>query len=171
MKLMIIGHGRHGKDTAAEMICELTGLSFISSSVAVAEAIFTELNRRLEFPYMDFIESYGDRHNHRMLWKELISKYNEADKANLCKLILKHSDIYVGMRCPLEFKASRKLVDHVIWVDASERQPVDPSMGIQFDSQTMYRLDNNGTTADLIHNIMDLVSGLKLCDYDHKLFS
>lgn len=96
-KLLIIGHGRHGKDTVAKMIGDLTGMSFKSSSEMAAQIfIYDELKGK--YGYKSFVECFEDRHNHRQEWYELIRDYNNPDKAKLAKEILKYNDMYVGMR-------------------------------------------------------------------------
>lgn len=148
-KLLIIGHGRHGKDTVAEMISEEYGLSFISSSRAALDAIWPALDVATEYKYEDKEAAFNDRASCRDLWKELITLYNTPDKSALCKLIISKNDIYVGMRCDKEFEASQELFDYVLWVDASQRHPEEPSMKIKCDPQNMIWIDNNGSLDDL----------------------
>jgi hypothetical protein len=155
-KLLILGHGRHGKDTVAELIAEKFGLTFNSSSRAALDAIWPALDVATEYKYYDKEEAFSDRSNCRELWKELITLYNTPDKASLCKLILSQCDMYVGMRCDLEYEASRELFDHVIWVDASDRYPKEPSMKIKCDHQSMIWVDNNGTLDDLTNEVQYL---------------
>jgi len=100
-KLLIIGHMRHGKDTVAAMIEEFTGMSFKSSSEMAAEIfIYDELKDK--YGYSSFLECFEDRMNHRAEWHDLIKNYNVPDKARLAKEILKHNDMYVGMRSQAE---------------------------------------------------------------------
>lgn len=148
MKILILGHGRHGKDTVADMISEMYGYTFESSSMAAAEiAIFPTLAPK--YGYKTVEECFEDRVNHRQEWKELITAYNTPDKSRLCREIIAGRDGYVGMRCPLEYEATRRLFDVVLWVDASERLPDDPTMDIEYCDYWMYRIDNNGSLADL----------------------
>ena len=43
-KLLVIGHGRHGKDTVSEILCQDFKLSFISSSMfACKKFIYNDL--------------------------------------------------------------------------------------------------------------------------------
>ena len=141
MKVIILGHGRHGKDTVAEILRELTGMTFISSSWAAAEkAVLPVLCPK--YGYRSVLECFEDRANHREEWRQLITDYNTPDTGKLCREILEASDCYVGMRCPIEFEQTRQLFDYVIWVDASQRIQRDPSMGIERDDN-MIVLDNN----------------------------
>lgn len=157
MKLLILGHGRHGKDTVAEILNRRYGLSFTCSSDAGLTKIF---------PALKYIKGYeteeqakADKFNNRLLWKELICLLNAFDKTALLKHILSMSDIYVGMRCKFEYEETikQKLVDRVIWVDASSRSPVDPSLTIDFDPSTMYYLDNNGDKEELEKNVSNMI--------------
>lgn len=151
MKLLILGHGEHGKDTVAAMLREMIGLTFRSSSEAACEiAVFPYLSEI--YGYEKWQECYADRRNHREEWRHLITEYNTPDKAKLCREIIATNDCYVGMRCPLEYAASKPLFDAIIWVDASNRKPIDPSMGIQPDTSMLW-VDNNGALTDLRYNV------------------
>jgi hypothetical protein len=147
MKILILGHGRHGKDTLAEMLRDAVGLKFRSSSEAAAEkAVYPSLKDK--YGYQTLEECYADRANHREEWRQLITDYNTPDKGKLCREILETSDCYVGMRCPLEYAATRDLFDVIFWVDAMRRAPPDPSMGIALNWE-MSLIDNGGTLAQL----------------------
>lgn len=147
MKLMILGMGRHGKDSVAEILRDKAGITFRSSSDAACEkAVFPWLSQ--VFGYETIAECYADRANHRQEWKRLITAYNTPDKGKLCREILAESDCYVGMRCPEEFAAVRHMFDLVLWVDAHKRMPADPTMLIKQEPD-MVLIDNNGSEADL----------------------
>lgn len=143
MKILILGHGRHGKDTAADIISSITGLVHGSSSRVALDAIW---------PCLNLIKKYDDKETafecrnatfeNRMLWKELISLYNTPDKSALCRLILERNDIYVGMRCDKEYEVCKDLFDHVFWIDAVDRHPEEPSMLIKYTPDMLY-IDNN----------------------------
>lgn len=153
MKILILGHGDHGKDEVAKLIQKFTGLTFTSSSMAAAEkTVFPVL--RDKYGYRNVEECFNDRRNHRAEWKQLISDYNTPRKDRLIEEVLKESDMYVGIRCPLEFAAGRHRFDLIVWVDASERKPSDPSMGIKYEPRKMFRVDNNGTKGELYNDIM-----------------
>jgi hypothetical protein len=160
MKILILGHGRHGKDTVAEMLHDLCGLTFQSSSWFAAEkAVFPYLAPM--YGYDTVQECYDDRAKHREEWRQLITDYNPPeDKGKLCRELIATSDCYVGMRCPLEYAAVRKLFALVLWVDASERLPPDPSMGIERDD-SMIVLDNNGHLSTLRRRAAGIAHVLK----------
>lgn len=148
MKLLILGHARHAKDTAALHLFRAHGITFRSSSEFLAETVIRPALAARGLRYRDAATCYADRVNHRALWRELIEDYNRDDPARLAKAILAEADCYVGMRMSREFWASRALFDAVLWIDASGRglPPEDASsMDIAFDPAWMIRIDNGGT--------------------------
>lgn len=100
-RILIIGHARHGKDTAAEILKELYDYTFESSSVAAAR-IFLYEKLKSKYGYGNFYECFEDRHNRRAEWHDEICAYNARDKARLARDILQTSDMYVGMRSDAE---------------------------------------------------------------------
>lgn len=116
-KICILGHGRHGKDTVAELISNITGFKFKSSSEMAAMLFIYDILKHTE-GYNSFEECYLDRHNHRALWHDMICEYNKEDKAKLAKDILSYNDMYVGMRSNDELEACKdiKLFDYIIGV-------------------------------------------------------
>lgn len=150
-KLLIIGHGRHGKDTFAELLRDHFGMKFISSSQAAAEIfIYDELKNK--YNYTTPVECFGDRSNHRAEWYELICGYNKDDRAKLAKGILNKADCYVGMRDRDEIDEckNQKLFDLIIWVDASERLPLESPDSFNIDKTCAdIIIENNGTLEEL----------------------
>ena len=151
-RLLIIGHARHGKDSLAEMIRDVMGLKFTSSSVFVGkECIWPTWGKER---YQDFEAMFHDRVNFRKTWADLISAYNTPDKTRTAKTMLDRGfDMYVGMRRIDEFKACSeiRLFDYVIWVDACKRLPLESSDSndMTSDLADLY-FDNNGPKTDMI---------------------
>jgi len=147
MKLLILGHARHGKDTFAEILNEHFGLKFKSSSVAASEIfIYDELKHKYEYKSPE--ECFEDRVNHRQEWHEMIVDFNKDDRARLAKEILKQADCYVGMRSGLEIEecVRQGLFDLIIWVDASDRLPLEGKESFNIDeSYADVIIPNNGT--------------------------
>lgn len=157
MKTIILGPGRMGKDTAAEYLRDQHGLSFRSSSEACAEVLKPVLDTAIR-TRISADAHFRHRHDHRELWKELISLYNAADPTALAKLITSQCDMYVGMRSMREYQASRHLFDLVLWVDASERVSYrDPTMEIEFDRSHMLLIDNNGHLSEMYSQLDQLI--------------
>lgn len=158
---MIVGHGRHGKDTVAEIIRDNYGLTFASSSWVAAEKVCRPWLARLGVMYPTLQACYDDRSNYRAEWHDAISDYNKVDRARLCREILKSNDMYVGMRCPLEFRASRPLLDLIIWVDACERKPKEDESSFKIkpgDADVI--VDNNGTVEQLQRRVCRLMNAV-----------
>lgn len=154
-KLLIIGNCRHGKDTLAELLNEYFGLKFMSSSQAAADIfIYDEL--KYVYDYKDSVECFEDRVNHRAQWYDMICSYNKDDKAKLAKGILTSTDCYVGMRDRAEIEECLKqeLFDLIIWVDASERLPLESAESFNIDKSCAHIvLDNNGTLEQFKNNV------------------
>jgi dephospho-CoA kinase len=162
-KLLIIGHGRHGKDTVAEILEEQIGLKFMSSSQASADIfIYEELKDK--YGYKNSTECFEDRSNHRKEWYNLICDYNKDNKTRLAEEILKINDCYVGMRDLEEIEKSMndKLFDLVIWVDASERLPLEGAESFNIDmTMADVVIYNNGSLEEFKGKIQRLGNILK----------
>lgn len=158
-KLLIIGHGRHGKDTASEMITKNFNLSFASSSRFISELLMFDLLKD-KYGYKTSEECYVDRFNCRAEWFTAISNYNRPDAARLGKEIFREHDIYCGLRDKREFHAMRNtgVFDYCIWVDRSDHLPKENQ-----DSMTLepwmadFVIDNNGSLEELEFNTTALV--------------
>lgn len=146
-KLLIIGSARWGKDTFAEILRDDFGLKFISSSQAAADIfIYNELKDK--YGYKTSEECFEDRVNHRQEWYEMICDYNKDDRARLAKGILSMADCYVGMRDREEINECMRqgLFDLIIWVDASERLPLEDASSFNIDKSCAdWIIENNGT--------------------------
>jgi len=141
-KILVLGHGQHGKDCVADIMTRMLGLTSISSSVAALDTIYVVLS--MATGIVDKDELFNTRGENRGLWKEAITLLNTPYKDTLCKMILEQSDIYVGMRCDLELEKCYPLFDDIYYVDASKRKPLEASMLIKYDPDRMTLIDNNG---------------------------
>ena len=158
-KLLIIGYARHGKDTVAEILHKKHGFKFISSSEFVGREIIWENWGKIRYP--TFEAMFEDRVNWRKQWMEMISLYNTPDKSRTASTMLSRGyDMYVGMRRLDELISTRSLFNHVVWVDRSDHLPPETgSMDItERNAQWGYKIDNNGTLADLERNVDSFVS-------------
>ena len=145
MKIFVIGHGRHGKDTVAEFIQRHYGLTFESSSMFCAAKVCRPWMAGLGVNYDSIEECYADRHNHRVEWYNAIMEFNQDDPSRLSKEIFTFYDMYVGIRSRTEFLAARHLSDLAIWVDGFERRPEPDPTCMILKSDCDIVLDNNGT--------------------------
>lgn len=158
MKILVLGHGGHGKGTFCHMLEEAYEMEAIPSSLAALPAIWPVL--RVCTSYASPEQAYAERRYHRQLWKELITLYNTPDKATLARELLKHADIYDGMRCAEEYEASKHLFDLIFWIDARERVESDPTMSIPYDNNKMFLVNNNADIDGLrrsVEGIVDLI--------------
>jgi len=154
-KLLVIGHGRHGKDTVCEILRDRYDYSFESSSRFCSKLfIFNDLKDK--YGYSNEEECYEDRHNHRAEWYNAICDYNVPDPARLGREIFQAHDIYCGLRNKKEFHAMKNtgVFDYAIWVDRSDFLPPESKDSMSLEQwMADFAIDNNGTLEDLQFNI------------------
>lgn len=152
-KLLIIGHGRHGKDTVCEILKDKHSFSFVSSSYYLAQHVMWPI---LKDRYENVEECYNDRHNHRKLWADTIDNVGLVD---IMKSIITEYDIYCGLRNVDDFYTVKEqgVFDIIVGVDASKRiEYRDPTFKIPLEESDVI-IDNNGTPEELIENIDQFV--------------
>jgi hypothetical protein len=162
MKILIIGHARHGKDTVAGIIGGLTGMRFESSSMAACRIFIFDMLKH-KYAYRNVAECFEDRFNHRSEWYELICWYNRNDRARLAKNILAENDIYVGMRDREEIRECIKqgVFDVVVGVfDPREELEQSDSFNIDVWEESDIVIMNNSTLDDLEKRVKLLVCGM-----------
>jgi len=164
-KLLIIGHGRHGKDTVAEILRDSYGYNFTSSSEFVGrKVVWPQVQSDDEYifdnpyeRYSNFDECFADRINCRKYWADTISAYNTPDKTRTASEMLEDGfDIYVGMRKRDELEAVKAagIFDHIIWVDRSELLPDEDSSSMELVSKDANLvLNNNCSRSQLSMNV------------------
>ena len=119
MKIGICGHGRAGKDTAAEFFRDEFGLRYThGTSRWAAMLVWVEMTKR-QINYDTVQECFDDRHNHRELWAKIIGRHNASDPTRMYRECLEHQDILTGLRWRSEFLACRaaKLCDVWLYID------------------------------------------------------
>jgi hypothetical protein len=150
-KLLVIGHGRHGKDTVCEILRDKYGYSFESSSQFCSKLFIYDMLKE-KYNYNSEEECYNDRHNHRAEWYNAICDYNVPDAAKLGREIFKAHDIYCGLRNKREFFAMQNtgVFDYAVWVDRSDYLPPESEDSMSLKPwMADYHIDNNGTLKDL----------------------
>lgn len=157
MKILILGHGRSGKDTVAHFLAGAIGLEFKSSSEFACERVVYPTMPEYASPR----ECFLDRHSRRDEWYTAIKRYNENDKSRLCRELLQDYDMYVGMRDDEEYEASKHLFDVTFWVHAFDRVDyVDTTMHIS-PSDDMIDIENNGGLSDLFNKVLEVMPHCK----------
>ena len=150
MKLIIAGHGEHGKDEVCKLL-EERGLSFTSSSEFASDLfIFDALKDK--YGYKTSKECFEDRRNHRTEWYDLICEYNREDPARLARAIFAEFDVYAGIRNHIELRAAKEegLYDTEIWVDASDRVIAESTDSNKLtEEECAHKLNNNGPLENL----------------------
>ena len=157
-KLLVVGHGRHGKDTVCEML-EKYNYSFQSSSKFCSELfIFNDLKDK--YGYANEEECYVDRHNHRAEWYDMIHEYCSKDLARLGRNLFAEHDIYCGLRNKREFFAmqNEEIFDYAIWVDRADHLPLESYKSMSIEQWMCdYTIDNNATIDRLEKNVDTLI--------------
>lgn len=166
-RIILLGHGRHGKDTVAEILRDDYGYKFQASSVFCAERVmmpyFNGLQSHIGYACVE--DCFNDRHNYRATWFDQIEAFNYPDRTRLARELFEENDIYVGMRSAKELQACKTagVADLIIWVDASDRMPPEDASSCTVEPwMADYVIDNNGTLEDLKYNIEALVKGQQL---------
>ena len=158
-KLLVIGHGRHGKDTVCEILRDEFGYTFESSSQFCSK-LFIYNNLKDKYNYNSEEECYADRHNHRKEWYDAICDYNVTDGAALGREMFAEYDIYCGLRNKREFFAMKNtgVFDYAIWVDRSKFLMPESKDSMSLEQwMADYTIDNNGTLEDLVFNTRQLM--------------
>lgn len=151
---LVIGEGRHGKDTVCDVLAKNYGFSFVSSSKCLLWEVIWPV---LKGEYASSQDCFNDRINNRVRWKNILSEYNTPDKSRLASKIYEDYDIYCGLRAYDEFIVGKEkgLFDVIIGIDASERckdLPKDDSFDIPLSVCDII-IDNNGDGRHLANEI------------------
>ena len=161
-KLLVIGHGRHGKDTVCEILRDSYNYSFESSSQFCSKLfIYDQLKDK--YGYSSEEQCYADRHNHRAEWYDAICNFNVPDGATLGRAIFKQHDIYCGLRNKKEYYAMKNsgVFDYAVWVDRSEHLPPEAKSSMSLEQwMSDFTIDNNGTLEDLEFNVQQLMNNI-----------
>jgi hypothetical protein len=165
-KLLVIGHGRHGKDTVCEILRDKYGYSFESSSQFCSKLFIYDMLKD-KYGYSNEEECYADRHNHRAEWYNAICDYNKGDGARLGRAIFDNHNIYCGLRNKREFFAMKNtgVFDYAIWVDRSDHLPLESKDSMSLEQwMADFTIDNNGDLEELEFNVSNLIEYIETKD-------
>lgn len=126
MKILLVGHGRAGKDEAGLYLEKITNLTFAGTTSAYLCKHVARILRVSEE------EAYRDRHKKRMLWRIIGDFIRRDDPLVLVKDAFAHGEISGGVRGYPEIVAAKEYVDWIIWID-NNRVPKDPT--VEFSSR------------------------------------
>lgn len=159
-KLLIIGHGRHGKDTVCEILNSEFNYTFQSSSQFCSKLFIFDMLKD-KYGYRTEEECYNDRHSHRTEWFDAIVEYNTPDKAALGRAIFSEFDIYCGLRNREELYAMKNtgVYDYAVWVDRSDILPPEPKESMNLEQwMADFTIYNNSDIEDLRLNVRAFAS-------------
>lgn len=148
MKIGIVGHGRAGKDTAAEYLRDFHGLRYTHGTSRWAATIVWAAMTRTGHGYDTVEECFEDRHNHRELWARIIGRHNASDPTRMYRECLENQDILTGLRLRHEFEACKSagICDVWLWIERPGIA-VDPTCQVKA-SDCDYLINNDGTLAE-----------------------
>src|SRR5262245_29243623 len=122
-RVMVVGYGGAGKDTACEYLAKVTHLRFAgTTSVYLARHVAARLGVSVR-------EAYRSRHANRNLWHLVGNELRRLDPGLLVRESLRHAEITGGVRGIGEVEACRRgrLVDLIVWV-ANDRVPAGSTL-------------------------------------------
>lgn len=157
LKISICGHGGCGKDTAAEMLAEMTPMRYVMGTSKFAADIVWEKWGKLNphYGWKNASECWEARRDHRKKWAEIIREYNQADPVQLYRDCLAAQELLTGIRWRNEQQACRVagIVDLWVWLDRDV--PVDPTMDFG-PEQCDIVIPNNGSKLALKRRLFAL---------------
>ena len=167
-RIMVVGHGRHGKDTVAEILATELKLRLQgSTSYAVIPLLSYALEGTTTIDDQELC--YAGRHDNRKYWYDFCNMLRVIDPLMLIKLVLSRSDIIIGTRSKIEFTAALDYFKpfNVIWVQR-RGFPDDPTMdysradvAVECNKRDIRHttLGNNDDIPTLRQQIKSLISG------------
>jgi hypothetical protein len=161
LRLMVLGYGRHGKDSVCDILRDDYGFTFESSSHFVAEKAVRPALAAQGITYGSFEEMYADRVNHRAAWHDAILAYNTPDLARLGKELYQQYDVYCGIREKAELDELKRqgVVEFTFWVDASQRKPPEGKESCTVSqADADFTIDNNGPLENLTKNVAEAMA-------------
>lgn len=165
-KVLFCGPGRAGKDTAAEMFCDVTGLKFAGT--------FSKYLIKFVAPKLGLSEEEAYRRRHesdamRMIWFETGNDIRKDDPTLLAKMAFENGDVSGGVRGLPEIKAIRehRVADLIVWV--ARDVPVDPTLEFGREYADVV-IDNNGTLDELREKVTALASLFNYCGCDARRY-
>lgn len=122
-RILIVGHGRTGKDTACEYLAKVTQLRFAgTTSLYLAKYVAARLGVSEQ-------EAYHTRHQNRNLWHRVGNEIRRQDPGRLIRESLQHAEIVGGIRDRAEIVVCKQdhLIDLIVWIENS-RVPKDSTV-------------------------------------------
>lgn len=155
LKIMVIGHSRHGKGTVCAMLEQLGYTTTSSSWHACHRWLFEQIQNDVNMPtYNSMEECYADRSNHRNYWKVSIKDFNlQWGLTMLGRSIYDSHNIYDGCRDRQEFDAIKgaQMFDICVWV-INPYKTITEEMELS-EADSDFILHNDGKLAKLMRRV------------------
>lgn len=149
-RVMVVGYGGAGKDTACSYLAQVTHLRFAGTTgVYLAKHVAARLGVSVE-------QAYRSRHANRNLWHRVGNEIRRLDPGLLVRESLRHAAITGGGRGIEEVAACRRgrLVDLIVWV-ANDRVRAGSTLTFgQRDCDVA--VPNHGTIDEFHARLLDL---------------
>jgi len=159
-RVVFVGLGRAGKDTACDELSRATGWKNAgTTSVYLTLFVATRTGTN---PVL----AYNNRHRNRGTWRRLGDEMRRDDPARLVRDALAVGPITGGCRARVEIQAVRResLADLIVWIDAEERLKRE---GAEIDGTVEFGpeeadviVTNNGTEEEFRAKIQRLGAAL-----------
>lgn len=153
MKILFVGPGRCGKDTALE-ICER--LSILRSAGTFSRYLTPYVAREMG---VSEDAAYAARHQNREEWMRIGTELRRDDPTILARLAFANGDMSGGVRGRSEIIAitQQRLTDLIVWIDRDV--PIDPTMEFGHEWADV-RIDNNGSVESFEYTLRRLMGAL-----------
>lgn len=125
-RLLIVGHGRAGKDTALDYLAKITTLrNGGTTSLYLCEYVAKKLGLPTDVAYQRRHES----DEMRTFWYNAGNELRQNGPTTLIRMALEHGEMTGGVRDYEEIFAAKRegIVDLIIWID-NNRVKVDPTV-------------------------------------------
>jgi len=152
-KVLFVGNGRAGKDTACKYLAKITALK---NAGTTSKYLCKEVAKRLG---LSEEEAYARRHESnemRTIWYDIGNEVRANGPTTLIRMALENGEISGGIRDYEEIIACRQenLVDLIVWV---ENKTVPPDPTVKFTSKECdIVIENNGTLEEFHDKILRL---------------
>lgn len=149
-KILFVGHGQAGKDTACEYLEKITGLiNAGTTSKYLAKYVASELNISIEEAYNRRRES----EEMRIFWYEIGNKVRKDNPALLVREAFNYGDISGGVRDIEEILAVKKekICDIIVWIE-NKRVKKDPTLNFNSKEADIV-IENNWSLEEFYERI------------------
>lgn len=153
--ILIVGHGRAGKDEACKYLASITQLR---NAGTTSKYLCKHVARRLG---LSEEEAYARRHESdemRTLWYRIGNEVREKGPTTLIREALEHGEITGGIRDLEEIRAAKRegLFDLIVWVERKSA-PVDPTLKFTSEDADII-IENNGTLEEFQDRLRQLAA-------------